>query len=586
MEEWLKLLNLSCYYETLCKQNYDTVDKVTQLTWEDLEDFGISKLGHQKKILLAIKRIKNLARAAEGGEPIYGVTSSPYTTKPLESPSASRPNMLITNNSVPTPERTNSSYELSFQNVPIKINTLNSPTTGEMRIIEPVTPIIIHNNNMPNRMFVEPRGSPLSTFQQQMNHQTPFHPRLVPNTSYYRPVIQNGQQMMHNNLRGRSMENLTTTDLNYYNQYYAPVAPPMHGNGGGLQYPQPYYQYSNGDIYSLANRQAIQSSFLPNNTFNNNVNQNYALQSLPQQQQFNNYEVDGTATLNRPTSFAKPKPLARIINDNFDAASIKSNDSASTLSTISNDRNGLNSDSGSDTSSIYSITKKNPPPPPKRVNSVVGKKSNSSSVPSTPLHQPNKMFAGEPFFNAYDDIGVFNSYTASEDLFATCVKSLTNKFSEMHALSPQSDQPKKVTESPTTAGGGNCTISQPIEQNYKTLPLNKKEKSAVGNNNEGIAASSSSSTESMPFANDNIGTIRQKNSLIMQNAMKMFDTGSKGSASSSSSSSSTTSPMFNPNKSMVTTLGAVGLDVSPPFPPPPPPLQQHQTKDEENTKQR
>lgn len=33
---------------------------VTQLPWEDMEDIGIVKLGHQKKLLLAIKRIKDI----------------------------------------------------------------------------------------------------------------------------------------------------------------------------------------------------------------------------------------------------------------------------------------------------------------------------------------------------------------------------------------------------------------------------------------------------------------------------------------------------------------------------------------------
>lgn len=41
-------------------QNYKTVRDVTQVTWEDLEDIGIVKLGHQKKILLAIKRVKDI----------------------------------------------------------------------------------------------------------------------------------------------------------------------------------------------------------------------------------------------------------------------------------------------------------------------------------------------------------------------------------------------------------------------------------------------------------------------------------------------------------------------------------------------
>ncbi|GFS59152.1 caskin-1, partial [Nephila pilipes] len=58
--EWLELLRLEEYFDTLCQQNYNTIDKVTDLTWEDLEDIGIQKLGHQKRILLAIKRIEDI----------------------------------------------------------------------------------------------------------------------------------------------------------------------------------------------------------------------------------------------------------------------------------------------------------------------------------------------------------------------------------------------------------------------------------------------------------------------------------------------------------------------------------------------
>lgn len=60
LEEWLQLLRLEEYYPALLEQGYHTVDDVTQLTWEDLEEFGIVKLGHQKKIMLAIKRIKDI----------------------------------------------------------------------------------------------------------------------------------------------------------------------------------------------------------------------------------------------------------------------------------------------------------------------------------------------------------------------------------------------------------------------------------------------------------------------------------------------------------------------------------------------
>ncbi|GLV35027.1 caskin [Carabus blaptoides fortunei] len=60
LEEWLRLLRLEEYLPHLLAQGYQTVDDVTQLTWEDLEDIGIVKLGHQKKIILAIKRVKDI----------------------------------------------------------------------------------------------------------------------------------------------------------------------------------------------------------------------------------------------------------------------------------------------------------------------------------------------------------------------------------------------------------------------------------------------------------------------------------------------------------------------------------------------
>uniref|UniRef100_A0A336M3Z6 CSON008316 protein n=1 Tax=Culicoides sonorensis TaxID=179676 RepID=A0A336M3Z6_CULSO len=60
LDEWLRLLRLEEYVQPLLAQGYQSVCDVTTLTWEDLEDIGIIKLGHQKKILLAIKRVKDI----------------------------------------------------------------------------------------------------------------------------------------------------------------------------------------------------------------------------------------------------------------------------------------------------------------------------------------------------------------------------------------------------------------------------------------------------------------------------------------------------------------------------------------------
>lgn len=58
-------------------QGYKTVDDVGQLTWEDLEEFGMVKLGHQKKIMLAIKRVKDV----KAGKRINTDSNRIYTTQ-------------------------------------------------------------------------------------------------------------------------------------------------------------------------------------------------------------------------------------------------------------------------------------------------------------------------------------------------------------------------------------------------------------------------------------------------------------------------------------------------------------------------
>ncbi|GFR58688.1 caskin-1 [Elysia marginata] len=74
--EWLHLLGLGAYLDTLCGQGYDSLDYVTDITWEDLEEIGIKKLGHQKKIMLAIDRLKRLKSSGKRISAMDGRTAS------------------------------------------------------------------------------------------------------------------------------------------------------------------------------------------------------------------------------------------------------------------------------------------------------------------------------------------------------------------------------------------------------------------------------------------------------------------------------------------------------------------------------
>ncbi|XP_013789231.1 caskin-2-like [Limulus polyphemus] len=74
--EWLQLLRLEEYYEPLSQQGYNTVSQVAELIWEDLEEIGIKKLGHQKKIMLAIRKVRDF----NNGLRHHGNHAMPVTT--------------------------------------------------------------------------------------------------------------------------------------------------------------------------------------------------------------------------------------------------------------------------------------------------------------------------------------------------------------------------------------------------------------------------------------------------------------------------------------------------------------------------
>ncbi|KAL5969681.1 Caskin-1, partial [Taenia solium] len=52
------LSGLTSYWPAFQTQGLTTFEKIAVLTWEDLEEIGITKLGHQKKLILAIERLR------------------------------------------------------------------------------------------------------------------------------------------------------------------------------------------------------------------------------------------------------------------------------------------------------------------------------------------------------------------------------------------------------------------------------------------------------------------------------------------------------------------------------------------------
>ncbi|XP_041961450.1 caskin-1 isoform X2 [Alosa sapidissima] len=57
LAEWLSGIGLAQHYQTLVQNGYDNMDFIKDVSIEDLQEIGITKLGHQKKIMLAVRRL-------------------------------------------------------------------------------------------------------------------------------------------------------------------------------------------------------------------------------------------------------------------------------------------------------------------------------------------------------------------------------------------------------------------------------------------------------------------------------------------------------------------------------------------------
>ncbi|XP_032417950.1 LOW QUALITY PROTEIN: caskin-1 [Xiphophorus hellerii] len=79
LADWLSHLGLSQYYQVLVQNGYENIDFVSDISLEDLQEIGIAKLGHQKKLMLGVKKLKELQGGGSGSEPPQSPTSPPLS---------------------------------------------------------------------------------------------------------------------------------------------------------------------------------------------------------------------------------------------------------------------------------------------------------------------------------------------------------------------------------------------------------------------------------------------------------------------------------------------------------------------------
>nr|CAB3227749.1 caskin-1-like [Phallusia mammillata] len=89
VDEWLSSIGLLDYMPIFKKHGILSIERLTQTSWEDLQDLKINKLGHQKKITIAIKELLHLLQSVTVRTSTSPVSQPQNTSAVLSSPSES-----------------------------------------------------------------------------------------------------------------------------------------------------------------------------------------------------------------------------------------------------------------------------------------------------------------------------------------------------------------------------------------------------------------------------------------------------------------------------------------------------------------
>lgn len=87
--DFLTAIGLPQYTELLESQNCKTIKDLEELSWEDFEDIGIRKLGHMKRLDVALKKLKTNREMRQKGNSESQHSASNYPSGTLTSRSTS-----------------------------------------------------------------------------------------------------------------------------------------------------------------------------------------------------------------------------------------------------------------------------------------------------------------------------------------------------------------------------------------------------------------------------------------------------------------------------------------------------------------
>ncbi|KAB7497451.1 Caskin-2 [Armadillidium nasatum] len=456
LDEWLTLLKLEAYIPSLKQQNYNTVEQVTQITWEDLED-----------VMLAIKRVKDIMAGKKfnslsplGIEGKFGIHNV----------------------------RENSGKEVYGNPVDPRHfqipNQCHDPIHSISRPADPGGSLYCR----PQTVIPEGDVSSYHPSQMHLRYPVPYHPadRIVQSgvnaTIHYRPDV---------------------------------VPLKIHGNGSARTSEEPIY----GTYLTFfpPQRQAGFNNLplRPSLPLGSGVHPQRSLDDgdiTPTNEMVLRFE--GGGTLPRPRAANKYRPVAMVTaKTRVDVHEVPSN--------ISNENISLNSQKSSNSDKVFSAStnntpqgtpKKIPPPPPKRSNSV-----------SESTQQKTNGFSRRGL--SYSFISVRNNLVpdGTTDL-PPPPPAPQDKGNHQHLPEdfPPPPPPLTCITMASTASRASSVITSSsntqdidtVSSSHSTdLILSDNRPQRNGSNSSFKSTSSNDSGDSIPFANDNAGTIKQRSNV-------------------------------------------------------------------------
>ncbi|XP_071965934.1 uncharacterized protein [Antedon mediterranea] len=125
VQSWLRILDLQAYYNTLISNGYDQVEYLHDMTWEDLQEIGIIRLGHQKKFMLALRRLREIKKHEK-----HALDAASFEDLTMDTPTAQKLTSSPSFENVTITVRQKSAIQGSLESIGSDISNISGGSLG------------------------------------------------------------------------------------------------------------------------------------------------------------------------------------------------------------------------------------------------------------------------------------------------------------------------------------------------------------------------------------------------------------------------------------------------------------------------